>query len=91
MLKKLKGGQSLPSLLWCGQEDSNLHESQRQAIEQTIREVEQDRDRELLELRYLKGHTWERIAEEMNYSSEYIQRLHKKAVILLGGNVSLHP
>ena len=36
--------------------------------------------KELLELRYLCGLTWERVAERMNYCKEQSQRIHKRAL-----------
>ena len=35
-------------------------------------------ERELMELRYISGYTWERIAVEMSYSYRHIVRLHGK-------------
>ncbi len=42
-----------------------------------INEVENSRDRILLKLRYIDFMTWYQIAEEMEYSSMQIQRIHK--------------
>ena len=46
--------------------------------------------RTLLELRYLKFMTWERIAEEMNLSDKWVRtRLHAKALKAMEGFISL--
>ncbi len=42
-----------------------------------INAVEDGRSRVLLSLRYLEFKTWEQIAEEMEYSSMQVQRIHK--------------
>lgn len=52
----------------------------RREIEEAIRALEDERLRELLRLRYLEGLTWERVAENMDYSYVQTNRLHKKAV-----------
>ena len=48
----------------------------------TLIEREQNPDyRQLLELRYLNGYTWERIADEMNYSYYHVvHRMYPKAL-----------
>ena len=45
-----------------------------------IKAVENPEYQTLLELRYLCFKTWEQIAVDMNYSSEYTVRLHKTAL-----------
>ena len=37
-------------------------------------------EKELLILKYIKGHTWEEVAELMNYSLRQIYNLHKQAL-----------
>lgn len=48
----------------------------RAEIERAIGTVQDDTQRRLLRLRYIKGMTWERIAVEMNYSYRNTTRLH---------------
>lgn len=51
-------------------------------IVQAISEIENNVFRQLLTLRYISFYTWERIAEEMNYSYVHVvNRLHKKALL----------
>ncbi len=49
-------------------------------IEQDIRGIEDEKQRLILEKRYIDGLTFERIAEDMDYDSRWIRRLHKKAI-----------
>lgn len=52
----------------------------RDNIKAVIEAVENDRERLLLQYRYLDGWTFEKIAVEMNYSWRQIHRLHSKAL-----------
>jgi hypothetical protein len=52
----------------------------RDGIKRIIEAVEDDRERLLLQYRYLDGHTFEWIAAKMNYSWRQIHRLHSKAL-----------
>jgi len=52
----------------------------RDNIKSVIEVVEDDRERLLLQYRYLDGWTFEKIAVEMNYSWRQIHRLHSKAL-----------
>ena len=52
----------------------------REGIKTIIEAVEDDRERLLLQYRYLDGWTFEKIAVEMNYSWRQIHRLHSKAL-----------
>ena len=52
----------------------------RDGIKTIIEAVEDDRERLLLQYRYLDGKTFEKIAVEMNYSWRQIHRLHSKAL-----------
>jgi archaellum component FlaC len=52
----------------------------RDGIKTIIESVEDDRERLLLQYRYLDGKTFEKIAVEMNYSWRQIHRLHSKAL-----------
>ena len=47
-------------------------------IQNTIAAVEDDRDRHLLQKRYIECKAWNVIADEMYYSDQYIQKLHQK-------------
>jgi DNA-directed RNA polymerase specialized sigma subunit len=55
----------------------------RDNIKAVIEAVEDDRERLLLQYRYLDGWTFEKIAVEMNYSWRQIHRLHSQALINL--------
>ena len=52
-------------------------------IERAIGTVQDDTQRRLLRLRYIKGMTWERIAVEMNYGYQWICKLHGRALLLI--------
>ena len=54
--------------------------SARAEIGEIIGRVMDERMRVLLELRYLNGHTWEQVAEEMNYTTRNIYNLHSAAL-----------
>ena len=43
-------------------------------------------EQELMELRYLNGYTWERIAVEMHYSFRQVLRLHGEILLKLFPN-----
>ena len=49
-------------------------------IQQRIKCVEDDTERELLMLRYLQGKTWEQVAVEMGYSWQHVHKLHSRAL-----------
>ena len=49
-------------------------------IREAIDAVEDARYRELLELRYIVGMRWERIAVEMNYNYDRIRHMHGEAL-----------
>ena len=55
----------------------------KQMIRETIDAVEDARYRELLELRYIVGMRWERIAVEMNYEYGWIRHMHGEALKLV--------
>ena len=48
---------------------------------EAIEAVEEMRLREVLELYYLDGYTWEKVAETMGYDVRHITRLHGKALL----------
>ena len=50
-------------------------------IERAIGTVQDDTQRRLLRLRYIKGIGFNKIAEEMNYGERQIQRIHGKALL----------
>ena len=49
-------------------------------IEKRIRNMDNDNEREVLRLRYLRGMTWEEVAVEMGYSWRGIHNIHGKAL-----------
>ena len=51
-----------------------------------IRDIKDDRERELMELRYIDGLRWEKIALEMNYSHRWVTRLHGRILAKLFPN-----
>lgn len=52
----------------------------RREIEGAVQQVEDERLRELLRLRYIEGLTWEKVAERFDCSYMQTNRLHKKAI-----------
>lgn len=52
-------------------------------IERAIGTVQDDTQRRLLRLRYIKGMTWERIAVEMHYGYQWVCKLHGRALLLI--------
>lgn len=52
----------------------------RRGVSDCIEAVQDDRERQLLQYRYLDGLTWERIAVEMNYSWRQVHRIHSDAL-----------
>ena len=57
----------------------------RREIEEAIRALEDERLRELLRLRDLEGLTWERVAERMECSQQWIHKLHYDAIAQVDG------
>lgn len=49
-------------------------------VQDAIEEMEDEQEKLLLTYRYLKGMTWERIADEMNYSWQHLHKIHAKAL-----------
>jgi DNA-directed RNA polymerase specialized sigma subunit len=49
-------------------------------IKETIRGVEDINYRNVLELRYLDGMTWEQIGDRMHYSDRWVKTLHGRAL-----------
>lgn len=54
---------------------------QKQAAIEAIDRVEEARLREVLELYYLDGYTWEQVAERMELSDRHVKRLHGIALL----------
>lgn len=52
-------------------------------IDSVIKRVENNDYRTLLMLRYLNFNTWEEIAEKMNYSVQWVHKLHGRAVLVV--------
>lgn len=51
-----------------------------QRIERQIRQMENEDEREVLRLRYIKGLKWEEVALKMNYSWKQVHRIHSSAL-----------
>lgn len=49
-------------------------------IERQIRQMENETEKEVLRLRYIRGMKWEEIAAEMGYSWKQIHRIHGSAL-----------
>lgn len=58
-------------------------------IEQAIGAVEDDRLRLLLRYRYIDGMTYEAIAEKIGVSTKWVQRSHKKSLLVLDCPVNM--
>ena len=54
---------------------------QKQVAIEAIDRVEEARLREVLELYYLDGYTWEQVAERMGLSDRHVKRLHGIALL----------
>lgn len=52
----------------------------RQEIRAALNQLEDENLEMLMEYRYIDGLTWERIAEKMDYSRQWVFRLHGKAL-----------
>lgn len=49
-------------------------------ISKNIRRMENDNEREVLTLRYIKGLKWEEICVEMGYSWKHVHRIHSSSL-----------
>ena len=58
----------------------------RREIEGAIRQVEDERLKELLQLRYLEGLTWEKVSEALNLQYRWVIKLHGDAL----ENIEMH-
>ena len=56
-------------------------EKARQKIEETIEQVDDVLEREVLRYRYIKGHTNRQISLSMRISERYVRKLHRRAII----------
>ncbi len=52
-----------------------------QEIEQQIRIMTDEEEQEVLRLRYIDGHKWEKVAAGMGYSWKQIHRIHARALM----------
>ena len=52
----------------------------RQTAMNALRRLEDERLREVLELRYFRGYSWEMIAQDMRYDRSYVWRLSQRAL-----------
>ena len=74
---------------------NSLKAEQEQAQETAIREmakvveaiqsVEDPKQREILQRRYIEGQTWDTIAQEMGYTWRWLIKLHGQALAEIGG------
>ena len=55
--------------------------STQKAITQTIEGLKNPKYSNLLTLRYLDNYTWDQIADEMYFTCQWVQELHKRALI----------
>lgn len=53
----------------------------REEIEKSIKDMQDDNEREVLRLRYIDGKKWEEICIEMGYSWKHIHRIHSSALM----------
>lgn len=53
---------------------------QREAIEKAINSLDDEYYKAILDMRYIKGASWERIAVTVSYSYKHTKRLHWRAV-----------
>ena len=53
----------------------------RKKIEQSIRNLEDEDEQEVLRLRYISGLKWEEVAVEMNLTRRRVTQIHGKALI----------
>ena len=51
-----------------------------QRIGRQIRQMENEDEREVLRLRYIKGLKWEEVALKMNYSWKWVHKIHGRAL-----------
>lgn len=49
-------------------------------IRNKLLQIEDKNERLILQNRYLLFHTWEQIAEELNFTTQWVQEIHKKAL-----------
>lgn len=47
-------------------------------IEKCIDKLDNSKERNIMRLRYLEGHKWEKVCVETNYSWENVHRIHRK-------------
>lgn len=59
------------------------------AIREMIRAVANPNQKQLLELRYINGKTWEEIAEAMVYSWQHVHKIHVQALASVGDSMRL--
>lgn len=69
-------GRSIDALRRQMSEELEACVQERARIEDVIAGTPEGAERTLLEYRYLRGCTWEQIAEKLDYSTMHIHRLH---------------
>lgn len=52
----------------------------KKSITEIIEQVEDDRERLLLQYRYIDGKPWEQVAVDMHYNWRWVHKLHSKAL-----------
>lgn len=62
------------------EEEINKSITLQKEIHNLIEEMEDTQEKMILRLRYIESLKWEKIAEELNYSSVQVYRIHKKAL-----------
>jgi len=62
------------------EEEIDAQVALRRRIERGVRGLEDGRFRDVMRRRYIDGGTWERIAEDMHYSTMQVCRLHTAAL-----------
>ena len=51
-----------------------------QEISGAVEQIPDDKERELLQLRYLRGERWEDVARKMKYTERQVFRIHGEAI-----------
>ena len=62
------------------EEEHNRLKEKLTAIEEFVSQIHDPLYRQVIRLRYLKGHKWEQIAQKTGYSKVHVHRLHNLAL-----------
>lgn len=49
-------------------------------VRNSIESIENDKEKTILTYRYLRGYTWEKIAEKTKYCQQWVRKLHAQAL-----------